>query len=42
MVGAWSTFVGVYVDSLDETLATMSQIGATTLVDHPVLEWDAA
>ena len=34
-----STFIGFYVDSLDETLATLRRIGATLLVDHQVREW---
>ncbi|MGO9344380.1 MAG: VOC family protein [Acidimicrobiales bacterium] len=34
-----STFFGFYVDSLEETLAMMSQMGATVLVGHQIREW---
>jgi len=34
-----STFVGFYVDSLDDTLAELRRMDATLLVDHQVREW---
>jgi lactoylglutathione lyase len=36
---AGSTFVGFYVDSLDETLAGLSATGAAVLVGHEVQVW---
>lgn len=37
--GAGSTFVGFYVDSLDDTLAGLCRMDAPLLVDHQVREW---
>lgn len=33
------TFVGFYVDSLDEVLTAVSALGATVLVDHELQDW---
>lgn len=37
--GGGSTFVGFYVDSLDDTLAGLRRMGAALLVEHQVREW---
>ncbi len=34
-----STFVGFYVESLDDTAASLRALGAKILVDHEVREW---
>jgi lactoylglutathione lyase len=34
-----STFVGFYVDSLDETLEALQRVGTKLLADHEVREW---
>ena len=34
-----STFIGFYVDSLDETRAALIRLGARLLVDHQIREW---
>lgn len=34
-----STFVGFYVDSLDQTVAALRRLGFTILADHQVREW---
>ncbi|HTX00872.1 MAG TPA: VOC family protein [Acidimicrobiales bacterium] len=36
---AGSTFVGFYVDSLEQTLGALRRLGAAFLVDHQVREW---
>lgn len=36
---AGGTFVGFYVDSLDDTLARLHRLDAPHLVDHQVREW---
>lgn len=34
-----STFVGFYVDSLDETVTALTRLGARVHVDHQAREW---
>jgi lactoylglutathione lyase len=37
--GGGSTFVGFYVDSMDETLAALAAFGPRIVVDHEVQQW---
>ena len=34
-----STFVGFYVESLNDTLVALGRLGATVVLDHEVCEW---